>query len=199
MRRAVLGALTAAALLAAIIVVQRATPSVDQRYAPIVSRGRLGEQVNTTAFQFRVDRLQLARSVRMTDDYGLVGRPRSTPGVWLVVWATVAATREAVIVQGTRLRTADGTEYMANTSILHTLEKTPLQPGMPVYGPMLFEIPEDRLAGAWLAVRQHSGGANALDTLGPAVDVDLGVSPGHAARLAAEVPPSLTVGPVQAL
>jgi hypothetical protein len=117
----------------------------------------------------------------------------------VVVWATVAATREAVLVQGTRLRTADGTEYQASTSILYTLEKTPLQPGIPMYGPMFFEIPKARLAGTWLAVRQHSGDANALDTLGPAVDVDLGLSAASAARLVAAAPPSLTVGQVRAL
>ncbi|GAA1258535.1 hypothetical protein GCM10009677_06600 [Sphaerisporangium rubeum] len=199
MIRAVLGVLTAASLFVAIVVVQRATPSVDQRYGPIVSRGRLGEQVDTTAFRFRVDRVQLATSIRMTDDFGFVRDPSSTSGVWVVVWATVVATREEMAVQGTRLRTPDGTEYLANSSIFSTLDKTPLQPGIPMYGPMLFEIPEDRLAGTWLAVRRHSGGARALDTLGPAIDVDLGLSAEYAARLVADAPPSLTVGQVQAL
>ncbi|MFC6086832.1 hypothetical protein [Sphaerisporangium aureirubrum] len=199
MRRAILTALTGAVLLTAIIVIQRATPDVDRLYAPIASRGRLGEQVNTTAFQFRVDRVQVAGSVRMMDEIGLLGKPRGTGGVWVVVWATIAATSEAVLVQGTRLRAADGTEYQANTSIFYTLEKTPLQPGIPMYGPMLFEIPKDRLAGMWLAVRRYSGGARALDTLGPAVDVDLGLSAAYAARLVASAPPSLTVGMVRAL
>lgn len=199
MIRAVLGMLTAAALFVAIVAVQRATPSVDQRYGPIVSRGRLGEQVDTTAFRFRVDRVRLAASIRMTDDFGFVRDPISTSGVWVIVWATVVATREEVAIQGTRLRASDGTEYSVNSSIFSTLDKTPLQPGIPMYGPMLFEIPKDRLAGAWLAVRQHSGDARALDTLGPAIDVDLGLSAEYATRLVAGAPPSLTVRQVQAL
>ncbi|MDH2425715.1 hypothetical protein [Sphaerisporangium sp. TRM90804] len=198
MRRTLVAAAVAAALFAANVAVQRATPSPDQRYAPIASRGGTGHQVDTTTFQLRVDRVQPARTIRMTDPYGLVREPRSTPGIWVVVSATVAATTETFQAQGARLRTRAGLEYEAS-SVLDTLDKVTLQPGIPVYGPLLFEIPARDLAGAVLSVTRHADGAGGLDVLGPAVEVDLGLSDAYASRLLKEMPSSLTVGQVREL
>ncbi|MGW4641863.1 hypothetical protein ACWEN6_25325 [Sphaerisporangium sp. NPDC004334] len=196
MRRAIVGVLTAALLLAGIVAVRRATPDADAKYAPIASVGEMGEQVNTAAFQLRVDRVQLGRSVRLEDAYGLLGQPKSTAGVWVVVWATVAATTEEVTVQGARLRTADGAEYLAS-SVSGTLDKTALAPGMPSYGPILFEVPPGRLAGAALEVTVHS--VKSLDHLGPAAAVDLRLSGPYTKALIEQAPASLTVGPVRDL
>ncbi|WP_248959645.1 hypothetical protein [Sphaerisporangium perillae] len=196
MRRAIVGLLTGALLLAGIVGVRRATPGVDEVYAPIARPGEVGEQVNTTAFQIRVDRVQVGRTVRISDGYGLVGPPKTTAGVWVVVSATVAATTGALQVQGARLRTADGAEYLAS-SISGTLDKTDLQPGIPAYGPILFEIPPGRLAGAVLSVTTHA--VKALDHLGPAADIDLGLSGVYAKRLVDHAPQSLTVGKVREL
>ncbi|MFC4587833.1 hypothetical protein [Sphaerisporangium corydalis] len=196
MRRAVLSVVMGVVLLAAIIGVRRATPGVDERYAPIAVSGALGEQVDTAAFQLRVDRLELGGAVRITDDYGLTGEPKSTAGIWVVVWATVAAASTSLQVQGARLRTADGSEYLASSTI-GTLDKTDLSPGIPAYGPILFEIPPDRLTGAVLSVTTHS--VKGLDLLGPAADVDLGLTASYATGLLQRMPPTVTVGPVRNL
>ena len=196
MRRAVVGVLTGALLLAAIIVVHRATPGVDTRYRPIASVGEMGEQVNTTSFELRADRVELAGSIKLTDDFGFTGETRTTAGIWVVVWTTVSATTDQLSIEGARLRTAGGAEYLAS-SLTHTLDKSDLQPGIPQYGPLLFEIPRDRLAGAALAVTTHRTAG--LDLLGPAVDVDLGLSGAYAAELLRRKPASLTVGPVREL
>ncbi|MFC4531016.1 hypothetical protein [Sphaerisporangium dianthi] len=196
MIRTIMAVLTGALLLAGIVGVLRATPDVEEKYAPIATSGEMGEQVDTTAFQLRVDRLQLGRSVRLKDAYGFVGEPKTTAGIWVVVWATAAATTEETQVQGARLRTADGAEYLAG-SVIGTLDKALLQPGIPAYGPMLFELPPDRLAGAVLSVRIHSvvGG----DYLGPAADVDLRLSAPYTKKLIEQAPPTLLVGPVREL
>ncbi|GII77647.1 hypothetical protein Sru01_26290 [Sphaerisporangium rufum] len=196
MRRALLGLLTGALLLAAIAGVHRAMPDITRRYAPIATDGEIGREVDTTAFRLRVDRMQVARTVRFTDDLNLPGPARTTRGVWVVVWATAAATTEALQLQGARLVTADGSAYLA-ASLRDTLDKADLQPGIPAYGALLFEIPADRLAGARLAVTPHS--VAGLDLLGPAADIDLGLSDAYAARLLREIPPSLTLREVRTL
>lgn len=196
MRRAIVGVLTGVLLLAGIAGVRRATPGADAKYQPIASTGEIGEQVNTTAFALRVDRIELGASVRIADEYGLVGTTKTTAGIWVVVWTTVAATTEVLGVEGARLRTADGTEYLAS-SVSGTLDKAELQPGIPEYGPILFEIPRDRLAAAVLSVTTHR--TKGLDLLGPATDVDLGLSGPYAARLLQRMPALLTLGPVRAL
>ncbi|MFC7383944.1 hypothetical protein [Sphaerisporangium rhizosphaerae] len=196
MIRTIVAVLTGALLLGGILGVLRSTPDVEEKYAPIATSGEMGEQVDTTAFQLRVDRLQLGRSVRLEDAFGFLGEPRTTAGIWVVVWATVAATTEETLVRGARLRTADGMEYLAS-SLIGTLDKVPLQPGIPAYGPILFELPPDRLTGATLHVTVHSPIEG--DYLGPAADVDLRLSAPYTKKLIEQAPPTLVVGPVREL
>jgi hypothetical protein len=195
-RRAIVSVLTGVVLLAGIVGVRRADPDGDRTYEPIATSGVIGQQVNTTTFQLRVDRVELAGSVRILDGYGLLGTTKTTAGIWVVVWATVAATTEEFQMQGARLRTTDGVEYLKST-VLGTLDKTTLQPGIPAYGPILFEIPRDKLAGAVLSVTGH--GIKNLDHLGPAVDVDLGLSGSYAKSLVQRTPALLTVDQVREL
>ncbi|MFD0656918.1 hypothetical protein [Thermocatellispora tengchongensis] len=95
-------------LLAVIAVVQRVAPGPAEQYAPITTAGGLGSQVRTEEFVVRAERVAFARAVQFKDELGFVGEPMTTPGVWMVVWATAAATSEALRLQGVEVETAEG-------------------------------------------------------------------------------------------
>ncbi|WP_433248593.1 hypothetical protein ACQPYK_00805 [Streptosporangium sp. CA-135522] len=170
MTRRILSLLAGVLLLAAIVVVNRLSPSADRQYEPIASTGGIREEIDTVDFQIRVDRVGLAKSIKIKDSFGAEGRPRSTAGTWVVVWATASATRKEVSLRGSEIATADGDVYAA-TPVLGALDTAALQPGIPAYGAMLFEVPAAKLPGAVLKV--HTQLQEGLRLLGAAAEVPL--------------------------
>ncbi|MFF5208526.1 hypothetical protein [Streptosporangium sp. NPDC000396] len=173
MTRRILSLLTGVALLAAIVMVTRLSPGADRRYAPIASTGDVRDEIDTVDFQIRVDRVQLAKSLKIKDSFGSEGKPHSTVGTWVIVWATASATRKELQLKGSEIVTTDGDVYAAST-LSDTLNQETLQPGIPAYGAMLFEVPGVKLPGAVLKV--HTEQIKGLRVLGPAAEIKLGLT-----------------------
>jgi hypothetical protein len=138
MRRVIHGVLAAALLVIASLLFTLA-PSDRQNQAPVeipVSIGQtgLGRNIETT-----VHGIRLAEVVTTS---GFTPWTGTTPGVWVVVDATVSN-----VVDPTSLSAwlgVDGLSYEASTRPdFDSLEGLVLSPGIPTIGSVLFEIPRD--------------------------------------------------------
>ena len=123
-------------------VVAHTTPDEEQQQGPIVVRGEIGDELTGRNIRATVTDVRIAESV--ASSRGWVG---TTPGVWVVVDASV----EAVVDDSASLRTAvieiDGTSYGASTRPgLGTIFETGLGIGIPTSGPLMFELPADVVA-----------------------------------------------------
>lgn len=185
MRRALL-VVICAALLVALIAANRLIPDYDRTMRPISSTGAIGRQVHTNAFDIKVDRVTVGRSLAEKD--GLDEAER-TSGLFVLVWADLTGVDKPVTLDTAYLRTADGHRYDATDAMeFGALDEAGSEPGLTRYGAIAFELPPDRLAGARLIVGQEAG----ENRLGAQADVNLGLSASGARRLAARAPAVVT-------
>ncbi|TSD90682.1 DUF4352 domain-containing protein [Mycobacterium sp. KBS0706] len=152
-RLAQLAAMVVAAML--LIAMQRSTPSYDTLTGPIPVSGVSGETVTARSFTVRVDRVEFARRLQ----FGSPGfeKQRDTGGVWAIVTATLAARDATVTVAGAEWEGPTGTRYSTSDRLSGARALFPgqtLQPGTPVRGRFVFEIPADQMQGATLRVSQ---------------------------------------------
>jgi hypothetical protein len=152
-RLAQLAALVVTAIL--LIAMQQTTPSFDTLTGPIPISGVSGETVVARSFTVRVDRVEFARQLR----FGNPGfeQTRDTGGVWAVVTATLAARDATVTVAGGEWEGPTGTRYSPSGRLsggLPLVSLQTLQPGLPVRGWFIFEMPADQMQGATLRVSQ---------------------------------------------
>lgn len=138
MRRVIHGVIVVALLVLASLLFTLA-PSAEQNQAPVeipVSIGQtgLGRNIETTVHGVRL------ADVVTTDGYRQW--TGTTPGVWVVVDATVSN-----VVNPTSLSawlSVDGLTYDASTRPdFDSLEGVVMSPGIPTTGSVLFEIPRD--------------------------------------------------------
>ena len=138
MRKVINGVIAAALLVLASLLFTLA-PSDEQNQAPVeipVSIGQtgLGRNIETTVHDVRLADVVTADGYRTWTG--------TTPGVWVVVNATVAN-----VVNPTSLGawlSVDGLTYEASTRPdFDSLEGVVLSPGIPTTGFVLFEIPRD--------------------------------------------------------
>ena len=151
-----LGQLAAVAVAAILLVaMQQTTPSYDTLTGPIPVSGDSGETVAARSFTVRVDRVEFARRLQ----FGSPGfeTQRDTGGVWAIVTATLAARDATVTVAGAEWEGPTGTRYSPTDRVSGAPALFPLpalQPGLPVRGRFVFEIPADQMQGATLRVSQ---------------------------------------------
>lgn len=148
-----LAAVVVAAIL--LIAMQRTTPTYDFLTGPVPVSGISGETVEARTFTIQVDRVEFAR--RLT--FGSPGfeKTRDTGGIWAIVTATLAARDGTVSVAGVEWEGPTGTRYAPTERILGVqslLTLQALQPGLPVRGWFVFEVPADQMQGAVLRVSQ---------------------------------------------
>ncbi|PPF66329.1 hypothetical protein C5E16_11825 [Clavibacter michiganensis] len=151
-RREALRRIGTAAALAAVIatasLILRTAPTESEWQAPIEVHGRIGEEVRGRNVAVTVEDVRAARSV--TASNGWVGE---TTGAWVVVDVTA----EAVVTEyAAGLRTAElvlGEDvYSASARPgLATIADRPLSVGIPVHGPLMFEVPRDAVPAAGAA------------------------------------------------
>jgi hypothetical protein len=177
-------------LLVAVLFVTRTAPTVEQRMGNIATSGRIGELVDTRGFKLRVERVRLAKQVISTS---YDAKPVATKGVWLVVTATLIGDWKATSYDNARLTTPDGRVYHTTSRLLNTellTEDVSTEPGIPLRGAIVFEIPPDALAGSVLRVAK---GLASGSRLGPEAAVDLRISEADVRRLMADASPRLTL------
>ncbi|HEX4814149.1 MAG TPA: hypothetical protein VFV66_15505 [Nonomuraea sp.] len=184
--RKILSVAVSAVLLAAIGVAQRLTPDADRMYAPIASTGGLREDVRTEPYSVRVDAVGIGRKLIIANAAGL--RERQTRGLWVVVTLTATATKEQVRLGKVELQARDGTLFGA-TDRFTGFDTATLEAGIPRSGMVAFELPAASAPGAVLRITEaRYGSVHRLNgALGPAVEVDLGITAAHAAAAAATV------------
>jgi len=160
------------AVLVAIVGLYRLTPTQKDIQDPTPVKGIIGRTVKTPRFDLTVNDVRVGRKLRI---------PHSTPDRdtltdFVVVDATITATREPIHVSNVRIRSSDGITYLgANRNGLNEVDLTgsELSPDIPVRGSFVVEMPADKVPGATLLVMEKS----MLNDLEPQVTVPLGDDP----------------------
>jgi hypothetical protein len=140
-------------VLVAIVALYRWTPTLKDIQQPVAVKGAVGKPVHTPRFDLTVDGIRISKKLRV---------PRTTPDRdtltdFVVVDATVRATREPIHLGLVQIRTSDGVTYLgANRSGLDRADLTGFQfaPDIPARGSFVIEMPADQLPGAILLVTE---------------------------------------------
>jgi hypothetical protein len=143
--RHALSALVLVGLLAVAGVVADTAPSGGGWQAPVEVEGRLGETVTGRNIEATVRSVRAADSVTTSN-----GWQGATTGVWIVVDLSVAAVVDdrASLLGGAVLRIGDRSYSASDRPGLSVLAERSLSVGIPMTGPLLFEIPRDDLGSA---------------------------------------------------
>ncbi|MFI5696639.1 hypothetical protein ACIA58_32595 [Kribbella sp. NPDC051586] len=157
------------AVLVAIVGLYRLTPTQKDIQDPTPVKGIVGRTVKTPRFDLTVNDVRVGKKLRI---------PHSTPDRdsltdFVVIDATVTATREPIHVFNVRIRSADGVTYLgANRNGLDQVDLTgtELAPDIPVRGSFVVEMPANKVPEATLQVMEKSF----LNDLEPQVTVPLG-------------------------
>lgn len=149
-----LGSLLAVALaVAALYGMQRTTPLYSAITSPVPVAGKQGKPVRTSAFTIGIANVHVARRVSVPDIAG--ARTYRTSGVWVIVEAAAAASRESVPLASAQWLGPSGRRYALSrrfTSLPGMAGTEQLEPGIPRPVLMVFEVPESELSGARLLV-----------------------------------------------
>jgi hypothetical protein len=177
-------------LLAAAVAVlwgmQRTVPNYNRLVAPIEARGEPGVLVRGRTVAARVDRVTLARTLRLHR----FGRAHTydTSGVWLIVRATATSVEGPATIADAVIETADGTRYQQTerlSSARDLLSSRTLQPDVPTEGDFVFELPRDAVSGAELLLAERRFGLGMLDSR---LRIPLGLDSDTVARQLAALP-----------
>ncbi|GLK19105.1 hypothetical protein [Herbiconiux flava] len=143
--RHALSALVLVGLLAVAGVVADTAPSGGGWQAPVEVEGRLGETVTGRNIEATVRSVSAADSVTTSN-----GWQGATTGAWIVVDLSVAAVVDdrASLLGGAVLRIGDRSYSASDRPGLSVLAERSLSVGVPMTGPLLFEIPRDDLGSA---------------------------------------------------
>ena len=176
----------------------RHRPNLTANQAPFPTRGTIGSAVRGRDFAIAVERVALTRALEVPGTLSSAPpQRRETDGVWLLVDARLEALREPTMLPGglvgaPSLRTRDGAVYAAAGGRMPMgvplLTSANAAPGMPARGVMVFELPLDRVAGAVLVASRR-----VLAELDSTVEIDLRLTDDDVRRLAAAMPPSITL------
>jgi hypothetical protein len=134
------GAVVVALVLVALaFVVSRTEPEEEVGFAPFAVRVPMGQVGEGRGLQGAVDGAVLADTVRLDDWTG------ETTGTWLVVRARMATTENPALGYAT-LHVGDRTWVASNRPGSDAMHAALLDPGLPVAGSFVFEIPAELVA-----------------------------------------------------
>jgi hypothetical protein len=131
------------------------TPASELIEAPFGATGAEGDRIVSEYIVAKVHDVQLADEVQLGEWRG------TTSGVWLVVDATLEARLERtgvhveVLVGGVTYRSSDRADS-------DTVDGRVIDPGFPIRGVILVELPDD--------VRDHAGAASAIVRIADSFD-----------------------------
>lgn len=169
-------------VLVAIVALYRWTPTQQDIQQPVAVNGEVGKPVHTPRFDLTVTGVRTSKKLRV---------PRTTPdrdtlSDFVVIDATVKATREPIHISKVQIRTSDGYTYLgSNRSGLQDIDLTGFQfaPDIPAHGSFVVEMPADKLPGAVLLVTEKK----IFTDLEPQATVPLGVGKDQLAGLQQDV------------
>ncbi len=148
--RAALALLFAAAVLYGL---QQTRPRYSQITSPIVTAGGMNERVQTGSFALSLDSVRVARAL----DVETFGKTKAytSAGVWVVVEGTAEARHETLSLISADWISKAGVRYALTDRIPATIEMLPgdvNQPGLPRRALLVFEMPQEAVAGGSVAV-----------------------------------------------
>lgn len=137
--------LTLVGILTVAGVVLHTAPDRDLQQSPIIVDGILGEQASGRNIAATVHTVTLTESVTAGD-----GWAGATSGVWVVVDVTVqAVVNDQRAALGTAVLRVGDSSFSASTRPGRaTVAAARLATGIPLTGPLMFELPADVAAGA---------------------------------------------------
>lgn len=150
-----------ALVLAGALALPTLKPTYQERYRPIHSDGRIGQTITNRDFRIRVRQVILANSlVANAHTTGLSSKPRViyTESVWVLIIADVTSMREKMdvgMLEGGQVVTRDGTVYKKSVGMPAKISgglDDPVLMGPPMKELFAFEVPRDRLTGAYFEV-----------------------------------------------
>ena len=153
-RRLLNGAL-GTALAAAAVWLQTIVLTPDEVDDPITSSGVIGEEVRTSHFAVRVERVELARTIKKEK---MFPAPAFPGHVYLIVTVDATATKRAMKLQSAQLRTPDGRKFAASDLVVSPdlLKDKWVQPMLRTRGLIVFEVPPYALPGAHMVVQEKA-------------------------------------------
>jgi hypothetical protein len=121
-------------------IVAHTTPDEEQQQGPIVVRGEIGDELTGRNIRATVTDVRIAESV--TASNGWAG---TTPGVWVVVDASVEAVVDDTGASlGTAVIQVGDTTYSASVRPDRgSIAEAVLDVGIPTAGPLMFELPTE--------------------------------------------------------
>ncbi|MET0956347.1 MAG: hypothetical protein ABWY68_10390 [Cryobacterium sp.] len=142
---------TLVAILAVAAVVLHTTPTREMQQSAVRVAGAIGETTSGRNIRATVDSVELAEAV--TAGNGWAG---TTPGVWVVVELQVEAlVDDEGVFLGTALLQIGDVSYAASVRPqTASLANGRLITGIPVTGPLMFELPVDAVSGRDAAAAQ---------------------------------------------
>lgn len=131
------------------------TPAYIELTGAMPVRGEGGERVAGRLLAVKVESVRLANRITV-DAYGK-RVTRDTGGVFAVVRIEASAVSETASIGGATWVGPTGRRYESTARIAgpaSLLMGTPLQPGLPKTGILVFELPEDEVPGGELRIAQ---------------------------------------------
>ncbi|MBO0889895.1 MAG: hypothetical protein J2P14_03200 [Acidothermales bacterium] len=165
-------------------------PDIANMFAPSIKhQAALGQPLTLREGTVRFTRVRAARSVETGS--GILKKQINTSGIWVIVDYRFTAVRQSANMD-VALNSRDNATYAASDrGGLSSKSSISGDPGFPVSGSFLFEMPKSRIAGSYITVGQSSFGWPLWDDEGI---VPLGVDDAGAKTLIRNAPPLLHVG-----
>ncbi|GIH10170.1 hypothetical protein Rhe02_82370 [Rhizocola hellebori] len=147
-------------------------PASSQR--PFAQAGAPGESLDVRTFTITVQAARAASSLQAG------GAAQATQGVWVIVRVRLAANHEPTQVGYAAVRDRAGRTYLASDRVRQPLidGSRPFQPGIPIEGEVIFEVPKDALDSLTALFAAHPDRL-ALDAMAEVVLPNLTVAPGE--------------------
>jgi hypothetical protein len=152
-----------------------------RRTDPVRTTGTAGEEVANPVFSVRVQRVDVARSLKSGSSLS-GAREFGTDGIFVIVDMQLKSNKEPFRLQTTHLETPGGYDYSSGPRLgLSDLVAISYEPLIWARAVVVFEIPKNRLAGARIVI----GESKLLNQLSAETAVDLGIGKAKAADLIA--------------
>lgn len=165
-------------------------PDIANMFAPSIKHQvTFGQPVKMREGTVTFTRIRMAKSVKVGS--GFSEKQVNTSGIWVIIDYKFTAVRESAYLD-VALNSRDNAAYDASDrGGLSSKSSITGDPGFPVSGSFLFEMPKDRIAGAYLTVGDPGFGWPLWDDQGV---VPLGLDDAEARALIEKAPALLQVG-----
>jgi hypothetical protein len=126
-------------------------PDPASALRPFANAGAPGKELDVRTFTITVQSARTASSLQAG------GAAQPTQGVWVIVRVRLTANHEPTPVGYAAVRDRAGRTYLASDRVQQPLidGSRPFQPGIPIEGDVIFEVPKDALDGLTALFAAH--------------------------------------------